>query len=570
MFRQVEKPSLPPDRADKTVAGFVSFAPEHYREMKRKNTVRLLITYIGPLLILIVYFFFQYDSLYNESRQLHLKAIAENQANTFDLFLSERLVNISNLIDDPKLDLPPSRPAMENYLDYLRRISEAFVDIGFFDSAGIQAAYAGPFPSLEKVNYSTEEWYLELKRRPKQYIISDIYLGFRRQPHFTIAVSRIIEDQYIALRATLEPDKIYEYIQSLEGANEVITSIVNHEGQYQVVTSHMVNPLTNAAFVPPRDVRHGVGEAKLEVAEVPYAYSWLKNADWALMVIWVNPQPGGFFAGHRPKLMIISLAMLLLGLLIVLYRARKVTDLYIESEQTRAQLEHASKLASVGELAAGIAHEINNPLAAINEEAGLMKDLIDPQFGRDLTRDEISRRLDSIQESVFRCRDITRKLLGFVRQTDFDLRRHDLHGLINDVVDGILGPGMVISNIEIVKKYNLEIPEFTTDGNQLRQVLLNLIMNGIDALEGIPGQIVITTGRVEHNLYVAVADTGKGISPENMDKIFLPFFTTKGVGKGTGLGLSVSYGIIKSLGGRIEVKSSPGKGSVFTITLPLD
>ncbi len=570
MFRQVEKPSLPPDRADKTVAGFVSFAPEHYREMKRKNTVRLLITYIGPLLILIVYFFFQYDSLYNESRQLHLKAIAENQANTFDLFLSERLVNISNLIDDPKLALPPSRPAMENYLDYLRRISEAFVDIGFFDSAGIQAAYAGPYPSLEKVNYSTEEWYLELKRRPKQYIISDIYLGFRRQPHFTIAVSRIIEHQYIALRATLEPDKIYEYIQSLEGANEVITSIVNHEGQYQVVTSHMVNPLTDAAFVPPRDVRHGVGEAKLEVAEVPYAYSWLKNADWALMVIWVNPQPAGFFAGHRPKLMIISLAMLLLGMLIVLYRARKVTDLYIESEQTRAQLEHASKLASVGELAAGIAHEINNPLAAINEEAGLMKDLIDPQFGRDLTRDEISRRLDSIQESVFRCRDITRKLLGFVRQTDFDLRRHDLHKIIDDVVDGILGPGMVISNIEIIKKYNLEIPDFTTDGNQLRQVLLNLIMNGIDALEGIPGQIVITTGRVEHNLYVAVADTGKGISPENMDKIFLPFFTTKGVGKGTGLGLSVSYSIIKSLGGRIEVKSSPGKGSIFTITLPLD
>jgi two-component system NtrC family sensor kinase len=128
---------------------------------------------------------------------------------------------------------------------------------------------------------------------------------------------------------------------------------------------------------------------------------------------------------------------------------------------------------------------------------------------------------------------------------------------------------MEVSNIEIVRKYGAGIPQMKTDGNQLQQVILNIINNGIDALEGNSGRISIATTRDRGDIRIALSDTGKGIRPEDMENIFVPFYTTKEVGKGTGLGLSVSYGIVKSLGGTIEVESVPGKGSTFSIVLPV-
>ncbi len=561
-MRELEKdkgiaaPSIPDDR--------------HYRELRRKNLVRLSFTYIGPLILLTIYFFIQYSEIVAEGQRQHLKAIAENQANTLDLFISERLVNVTNLIDDPKFVIPPSRELMEQYLARLERISEAFVDIGFFDPDGIQASYAGPYPSLEKQNYSSEEWYKQLKEKVDNYIITDIYLGFRGKPHFTIAVSRVIKDQYVVLRATLDPGKIYEYIRSLEGANEVITSIVNEQGDYQIVTSHQDNPLIKGAYVPPLNPRHGTGNAKIADSEISYAYSWLWTADWALIVIWADNESQGFFGGYRIRIILISALMLFVGIGIVYMRAKKVTDLNIETEKTRAQLEHASKLATIGELAAGIAHEINNPLAAINEEAGLLKDKLNPEFGKNLSTEETIRHLNSIQESVFRCRDITRKLLGFVRKQDIELKKHNLHTLIDNVIDGILGNELMVSNIEVKKDYDQSLPDISTDGNQLQQVLLNLVKNSIDSMEGKSGSISIETKNLGNSVSMKVGDTGKGISSAQMEKIFLPFFTTKEVGKGTGLGLSVSYGIIKSLRGKIDVESEVGKGTIFAITLPLN
>ncbi|MFH2056332.1 MAG: histidine kinase, partial [bacterium] len=138
------------------------FSAQHYRELKRRHIIRLLFTYLAPLVLLSIYFFYQYDQMVSESRRLHLRAIAESQANTLDLFLSERIVNLANLVDDPKLQIPPSQSVLQSYFDKLRRASEAFVDIGFFDPTGVQVQYAGPFPALESRAYGAEAWWLEL------------------------------------------------------------------------------------------------------------------------------------------------------------------------------------------------------------------------------------------------------------------------------------------------------------------------------------------------------------------------------------------------------------------------
>ncbi|MFH2036645.1 MAG: ATP-binding protein [Candidatus Zixiibacteriota bacterium] len=323
-------------------------------------------------------------------------------------------------------------------------------------------------------------------------------------------------------------------------------------------------------YIPPRTLKLGIEKFKIDKSLITYAYSWLKTADWALIVQRTDLENNSLLSGHRLRILIISISLIILISAMVFYRAGKLVEFQKETDRTRAQLEHAAKLASVGELAAGIAHEINNPLAVINEEAGLMKDLIKAEFGKPPEIQELIPFLDNIHEAVFRCRDVTRKLLGFVRKTNMDISPHDVQDIINNVVDGILGREMEVSNIEIIRDYDNSIPQMQTDANQLQQVLLNILNNAIDALQDNPGKISIATKFIEKKIQIIISDTGMGMTREQIDKIFLPFYTTKEVGKGTGLGLSVSYGIIKNMGGKIEAVSTPGQGSSFILTLPVN
>ena len=497
------------------------------------------------------------------SQQLHLQSIAENQSNTFDLFITERVVNLSNLFNDPKFNIPPVAEDMQGYLTRLQKNSPAFTDVGFFDSSGVQIAYSGPYPSLEKLDYSTEAWYMDLMNRDSSFIITDIYLGLRNRPHFTIAIKRTLGKQVVVLRTSLDPERVYAYITSLKGSQEVSTSIVNHNGLFQLVRNQLGMPLDSSFFLPARQPALGIAETAIDEGNITYAYSWLKTADWALIVQDTGEEKGGLLSGYRLQIILIFLILTVLISLMVYYRAGRLVEFQKETDRTRAQLEHAAKLASVGELAAGIAHEINNPLAVINEETGLMKDLLSAEYGDPADPQKLIPNLDNIHEAVFRCRDVTRKLLGFVRKTDLDISSHDVHKLIDNVVDGILGKELEVSNIEIVRDYASNIPLMQTDANQLQQVLLNLLNNANDALQDKPGRITIRTVYIKKKIQVMISDTGIGMTRNQIDKIFLPFYTTKEVGKGTGLGLSVSYGIIKNMGGKIEAESVPGEGQHF-------
>ncbi|HUV14755.1 MAG TPA: ATP-binding protein [Acidobacteriota bacterium] len=550
------------------LADFLPFGEQHYKELWRKQVVRLLLLYSGPLLVAIVYFSFQYNELIHESNQLHLQATAESHASTLNLFLLERVANLENLIDDPRILNGATSEICAGYLESLVRISETFVDLGLFDESGVQTAYAGPYSNLENRNYGSEPWYERLRATEKTHIVTDIYLGFREKPHFTIGVKRVVEGKPIVLRATLGPERIYAYMRSLKGAEEVAISIVNRDGYYQLVTPHIGTPLEASSLVPPPVPSLGAETVEIEGHSVAYAYSWLEMADWALIV---QPSPlsaGQYFAGVPRKFFVFTGAILILVVITTFVRAKKLVALQKQADRTQAQLEHAAKLASVGELAAGIAHEINNPLAVINEEAGLLKDFMDPSLSEPVNSGEWTSHLDSIQESVFRCRDITHKLLKFVRKTDVELQEHDIHQVIDSVVDGLLGRELALSNIEVIRRYDYDSPRLLTDRNQLQQVFLNILNNAVDALEGKPGRITVATEWDEKWLRIAITDTGPGITQDQLGKIFLPFYTTKGVGKGTGLGLSVSYGIVKDLGGEIEVESALNVGSSFTIRLP--
>lgn len=545
-----------------------------YQTLFRRQLVRLALTYILPLFLLIAYFQIEYNKISSESLNLHLRSIAETEAQTLDLFLRERVVNLINVIDDPSFFSNINENSIENYLARLRKDSEAFIDLGFFDLTGIQKIYVGPFTNLKNIDYSNENWFRSLIQSEDRFVITDIYLGFRHFPHFTIAVKKNQNGKVYIIRSTLEPTKIYEYLLSTTVFRDILITLINSEGKFQLSNPRLGTVLENSPFSPPQKPKVGVLTAQINKKNYPYGYCWLAQTNWCVIVCSETPD-AAFATNFQKTSLFLSFSTIVFLFFVIYFRAKKIVEYEREKEISemekniaRSQLEHASKLATVGELAAGIAHEINNPLAIIASEAGLIKDLLNPEFKQNVSFDDLIPHLDNIQKSAFRARDITRKLMTFVRKDDLKLDYHDVNQIITELLEGFFEHELYVSNITLEKKLTPNLPKVFVDANSLKQVILNLLNNARDAITP-PGKITISTWQSDEKIYISVKDTGCGISKEQMEKIFLPFYTTKPVGKGTGLGLSVSYNIVKSFGGTIEVESLVGKGSTFTIILPI-
>jgi len=548
-----------------------SFAHGHVRELFWNTLARLILLYFVPLLLLAAFFHLQYRNLLRNSLRAHLEVIAEHQANTFDLFLRERLVNLGNVLDDPLFQSPDLEQELPGFLRELQGTSPAFIDIGVVDANGTLTDYVGPVTYTTKVDYGSESWFQKLLEPGRTSVITEIYLGFRDQPHFTIAVRRGESSGVQVLRAALSPERLSGYLATLEGASEVHAAIVNDDGILQVATPTLGEALQPSGFIPPRTPDRGFVTAAPSRVESDYAYARLRETPWALVVIGAGTETG--LIVFPSTFSIVTLGIFLLVGIVILVRTRQVVGTRLATEEHEAelsgQLVQAAKLASVGELAAGIAHEINNPLAIIAEEVGVLKDALDPELsvGDDDPLD-MPEHLDAIHEAVFRCRDITRKLLTFVRRTEVKVEPQDLHLILDDVLEAMMGNEISISNVVVEKRFDSRIEEILTDRNQLVQVFVNLVKNAIDAMGG-GGNLTVTTTLREGRAAVSFRDTGCGMPSEHLERVFMPFFTTKEPGRGTGLGLSVSHTIIRNLGGNFYVESSPGKGSTFTVELPL-
>jgi len=231
-------------------------------------------------------------------------------------------------------------------------------------------------------------------------------------------------------------------------------------------------------------------------------------------------------------------------------------------QETHLQLVSSEKMASLGKLAAGIAHEINNPLGGILIYASLMME--------DLSENDPSRQdLARIVQETSRCKEIVKSLLEFARQTEPKMDPTDIN---RSITEGLffLENQALFHNIQIIKRLDSGLPLVIGNAGQLKQVFMNIIVNAAEAMYG-SGTLTITTSFASYRNTVLVefTDTGEGIPEENLTRIFDPFFTTKDVGKGTGLGLATSYGIIEEHGGKIRVKSKVNEGTTFTIELPL-
>jgi two-component system NtrC family sensor kinase len=238
---------------------------------------------------------------------------------------------------------------------------------------------------------------------------------------------------------------------------------------------------------------------------------------------------------------------------------KRVEERTRELQATRDQLVQSEKLASIGQLAAGVAHEINNPIGVI---LGFSQVLLK----RIPSDDQMHNPLATIEREGLRCKRIVQGLLDFARQSKPNPRRVDINEVIESVCS-LMDHQANAEKIEVIKSYAPDLPNVLADQNQLQQVFFNIMLNAYHAMPG-GGELHITTRAVANQVHAIFADNGVGIPAENLGRIFDPFFTTKEVGQGTGLGLSISYGIIEQHGGTIEADGKAGIGATFTVKLP--
>jgi two-component system NtrC family sensor kinase len=445
-----------------------------------------------------------------------------------------------------------------------------FVDLGLIDSSGLQRSYSGPY-ELKGKNYIDQDWFQELELRGIH--VSNVFLGHRKFPHFVIAIKRdTAEGDFYVLRATIDTEKFNQLISTVTLRPGSDIFLIDREGILQTPSRHHGNVLEKVALpVPPMSQEAVITRTKAELGERLLGYSYLRGVNFILVLV---KEPDEVMAGWftlRSDLLLV-LVVSVAVILIVSFRATGLlVDRIREADQKREsvymEMEHTAKLASLGRLAAGVAHEINNPLAIINEKAGLLKDLV--EFSKEYhDRGKLLSQVDSILRSVNRCREITHRLLGFAKRMDVKVETIHINELLQEVL-GFLEKEAFHRNIKVSFNLVPDLAPIAHDRGQLQQVFLNIINNAFEAVKD-GGNITISTRKNETDpdgVEVSIADDGRGIHPDDLKHIFDPFYS-KGKEQGTGLGLSISYGIIAKCGGDIRVESEVGKGSTFTVVLP--
>ena len=233
-----------------------------------------------------------------------------------------------------------------------------------------------------------------------------------------------------------------------------------------------------------------------------------------------------------------------------------------ETKRTEQRIKETARLSSIGELAAGVAHEINNPLTSVLGFSELILARNPPQ--------DIRKDLEAVFSEANRAAKIVHNLLSFARKGELSMSYMDLPSVLDRALE-IKAYEFLVNNINVVRDYAIELPHTLLDEQQIIQIVLNILTNAEQAIRGqqATGQVTVRTSVVDERIRLSISDDGPGIANEDLDKVFDPFFTTKQIGEGTGLGLSMSYGIIHQHGGDIWVESLPGEGATFHIEIPI-
>ena len=544
----------------------------------RKLWWNIILTTLGfsviPLFVLGLVIYLQYSESYQAKITESLKTLVENRVGAIDLFFDERISKLTTLANTNPLEKLREEDYLNRVFNVIQARSKSFIDLGVIDSEGNHLAYVGPYYNILKgVNYKNEEWFNAVMG--SGIYISDIFMGFRKYPHFIIAVLVREKNNIWILRATINSDIIENIVHAAQLGKKGDAFIINRNNILQT-TPRFSGELLSTPKAPNFSAVTGltVEEMDYQWETNLYAANVIKSKKWVL-VIKENPkeQLTPLLRARYITLMICGAGVLVI-IIGAVFSTRAMMKELVQMERKKAVSEdlamQSTKMAALGKMAAGIAHEINNPLAVIGEKAGWLKDLLhEEDLAQSPNFQEFADTVNKIELHVNRAKKVTHRLLGFARRMEPVHEKVDLNTILHDTI-GFLENEARYRNIDIQADFDEELPQTTSDSAQLQQVFLNILNNAIDAI-GKDGEIIVKTKLLPkiNSLGVEIIDNGPGIPKEMLDKIFDPFFTTKEVGKGTGLGLSISYSIIDKLGGKMMVASEEGQGTTFTIYLPI-
>lgn len=537
----------------------------YYSGLRKLLTIILILLALIPML-LVGWTASKYYQKYEErGTRASLIRIVGNRKELIGLFLANQKDRLSSLVKLYTFEDCCNQENLERLYAAVNE-SQVIIDLGVIDAMGKHVAYAGPYKAmLSGKDYSQTEWFQEVMANGTH--ISDIFIGYRNIPHIVVAVADPLRKW--VLRATINSEFFNSLLHSAQIDKEGDAFIVNRQGEFQTPSLHGQTKLSD--YEETLLVFHE-GTVVNSNNDAMYVTSWLKDGDW-LLVVKVGVKSSYEFFLEAKNINEIIIFWVTIGVIInVIFIVRFVVNKIESGDQEKASMDsqmlQIEKMASLGRMAAGVAHEVNNPLQLITDQAGWICDLMAEEDPQQLQHyDEYRNSINKIKQHVKRASNVTHRLLAFSRKTKAETTEVNINGLIKETIS-FLKKEADDNDIAIQLYLSPDLPEVMTDASSVQQVFLNLLNNSIDAI-GKRGIIDITSRKDADTINIDFEDSGPGIKPKDMEQIFDPFFTTKQTGKGTGLGLSISYNIIQRLGGRIKVRNSERGGAIFTVSLPM-
>ncbi|MCI4624623.1 MAG: ATP-binding protein [Candidatus Magnetoovum sp. WYHC-5] len=556
------------------------FGSSRYSRIKMSiATIMFSIVLIFLAIVLIRSHLWLMDFIKGETKN-QLVSQLETSKGTIELLIAEKLSALRFIASQYSYAKLIDETVLYSCLQDFKKAFGEIVDIGVIDSKGVMRAYVGPYDLKKK--YAKEEWFEKLLTR-EEYVSS-----VSTNSTFVIAVKNFEHDKkgFWVLRITVDVEFLKEQIAAIKMKDVDDVFIVNHDGILQTNSKFYGKLLDKYPLEVPH-YQQGINIldfVKIQKKLSVIGYTYIKNSPWILMYIAQSMKDTHYVKTFLKEMVTVFIISIIILILITLRMAHVMVKWMKEADRKRdeaiSEIEHSNRLASIGRLAAGVAHEINNPISIINQKAGLMKDILDINIetsnpiefqnfvNNSKNKDKFISLINGIIDAVARCRTITHRLLGFARNIETALEPFDLNVTIKEVI-GFLDKEIHFRDVILITNLYDRLSHIISNKGEIQQVLLNIINNALDAVER-GGTIEIATGMVDlYNVYISIEDNGYGIDSAHLKNIFEPFFTTKERGKGTGLGLFISYGIVKKLGGNISVESELNRGTKFTIQLPV-